>query len=441
MGGELPPVPAMAAFSGSGSSELPERWWLSFGDPLLDRLVEQALSGNLTIRAAWARLDQADAAARKAGADLLPGLAGEAGLSKSRSRQQGVEDLASRYLLGLGAAYELDLWGRLASRQDATLLEAEASSQDLRSAALSVSAEVASAWYQLVQHLAERDVLERQIKANQELLTLVGLRFRAGQALLADLLQQRQLVEGRRGDLHLVNARIGLLASRLAILRGLVPGEDRESVGGRPQLVQLPPLPATGLPVEVIQQRPDVLGSFRRLQAADQRAAAAVADRFPRIDLAARLETSAGSSRLLFDNWLASIAAGLAAPVVDGGFLRAEAERSQAVSREAFERYRLTVLEALAEVEDRLGEERRLLDSLQSVEQQAEFARQAENQLLARYRQGDVSYERVLSARISAQQLERSRLAAHLRLLENRIGLCRALAGGWSLQRPLAAES
>lgn len=421
-------------FSRSGTAVLPERWWLSFADPTLDRLAEQALSGNLSLQVAWDRLDQARAVARRAGADLWPQLNGEAGASTTRLRTGSQNESFNDFSLGLSASYEVDLWGRINSQREAAELDAIASAELLQSAALTLTASVAATWYGLVQQREQILLLQQQLATNQKTLELVSMQFRTGQVGIADLLQQRLVVENRRGEQALARAREQVLLNQLAILLGLPP--DRVPQLAPANLGSLPPLPATGLQSDLIERRPDVRAAWLQLRAADQRVAAAVADRFPRLNLTGRATTTSEEIENLFDDWLSTLAANLLAPLVDGGRRVAEADRARAAAAEALHAYGQTVLQALAEVEDALVRELRQQEHLSSIDRQLELAAQATERIRDRYLNGAVDYQRVLASILSEQQLQRTRIDASGELYTNRINLCRALAGGWPMSRP-----
>ena len=193
------PVAAPARFSEPGTSPLPDRWWLTFEDTVLNTLIDQALSNNFSLKTAWDRLSQAEAEARSAGADLFPTLDAEAETSRNRFREDGQTSEGHSYSLGLTASYELDLWGRIRSSRDAAAFDAKAGREDLRTAALTLSAQVAGTWYQLVEQYGQLDILSDQIVTNNQVLELVTLQFRTGQVGIADMLQQQQLVESNQG--------------------------------------------------------------------------------------------------------------------------------------------------------------------------------------------------------------------------------------------------
>jgi NodT family efflux transporter outer membrane factor (OMF) lipoprotein len=427
------PVDTSLPFSISGTAPLPERWWQGFADDTLAGLIDRALEGNLSLQSAWDRLEQARAAARRAGADLYPSLDGEARAAETRGREDGLTGTRESYSLGIAAGYEADLWGRIRSSRDAAALDARASAEDLRTAALTLSSRVAATWYQLIEQYGQIRLLQEQLDINDKVLELITLRFRTGRVGIADVLQQRQLVESNRGEIALVEGRAEVLEHQLAILLGAPP--MRKVAPAEVEFGKFPPLPETGLPAELVRSRPDVRGAWYSLQAADHRVAAAIADRFPRLSLAAGLDTSGGEVRDLFDNWLASLAANLVGPIFDGGRRRAEVERTRAVAAEALHSYGQTVLDSLGEVEDALSREQWQKVYIASLDQQLELAERAIERVRDRYLNGAVDYQRVLDALLSYQRLQRTRLTALRELFEFRIDLYRALGGGWEMER------
>jgi len=267
-------------------------------------------------------------------------------------------------------------------------------------------------------------------------LELITLRFRRGKVGATDVLQQRQLVESNRGELANVQSRIGVFEHQLAILLGEAP--DSRVTEAQYELISLPPLPVTGIPLELIQRRPDLRQGFYRLQAADQRTAAAVADRFPRISILGSADTTSNDADDLFRDWFGNLTGNLVAPVIDGGRRRAEVDRSRAVAEQSLSDYRQQLIDALGEVEDALLREQQQRAFIDSLDKQQVLSKQVIDRVRDSYLYGAVDYLRVLDVLLTDQNLERSRLTAQRELIDNRIALCRALAGGWILERRIA---
>ena len=423
-------------FSGSGANHLPEHWWESFGDPVLERLIGEALAQNFSLQSVWARLDQAQALERITRAGLYPTLDADGSAGRSWSHNSRA-NTTNTYAIGAMAGYELDHWGRIDSSSKAATLDRQASEAELMAAAISLSAEVASTWYQLVEQYGQQALVSRQLETNTRVLELITLRFRRGKVGATDVLQQRQLAESNRGELANIRSLTGVLEHRLAILLGATP--DSRVTEPRDELISLPPLPATGIPAALVQRRPDLRQGFYNLQAADQRTAAAVAERFPRINLLGSTDSISSDVDDLFNNWLSNLTGNLVAPVIDGGRRRAEVDRTRALAQQSLNDYRQQLIDALGEVEDALLREQQQHAFIDSLDKQLALSRQVIGRVRDSYLYGAVDYLRVLDVLLTDQNLERSRLIAQRELIDNRIALCRALAGGWTLERPLAA--
>ncbi len=423
---DSPPVAIPDEFSKNGEQANSPMWWRSLPDPDLISLIEEALGNNLSLHVARQRLKQAEALAKQAGAVLTPQLDVQAGGSESRSRINDSETSSSNLFLGLAATYEVDLWGRLQSVSDAALFDIESSSFELQTAALSIAAQVATTWYQLAESYNQLELLKQQQEVNIIGLQLIRLRFNAGQVGIADVLQQQQLIESKSGEQAQQRARTGQLENQLAILAGISPGLLEVPI--KAELIKLPPLPQTGIPVELLDNRPDIQSAYADVLAADRRVAAAIAERYPRLSISADLNTS-GTASDLFDNWFLSLAANLVGPLIDGGLREAEVERTSAVARERFYSYGQSILEAIAEVEDALVAEEEQKKLIASLGIQLELATKTLLNVRDRYKLGAEDYQRVLTALLSQQSLQRNLLQARQQLIEFRIGLYRALGG------------
>ncbi|MFW6132661.1 MAG: efflux transporter outer membrane subunit [Planctomycetota bacterium] len=442
-----PPVAMPGQFADSGTGRAGRRWWTRFDDATLDALVRRALRDNFTLRTAWNRLDQARAVADKSAAPLLPAVDAAAGASRTVQRTSGAAagagGGATTYTTelspGVSAGYEVDLWHRVRSVHDAARLDADASAADLHAAAITLSAQVARTWFRLSEQHGQDAILREQLATNEAFLEVITARFRQGRVSAADVLQQRELVEEVRGLRAQVASRIDVLRHQLAILTGRAPGATAPDVPA--SLPELPPLPSTGIPAELIRRRPDVRAAELRIQAADQRLWAAIADQYPRLTLSADASTSTEKLRDLFDNWVASIAANMTAPLFDAGLRRAEVERTRAVLAERLNTYGQTVLDALGEVSDALSAERRQAEFEASLRERADLARLASERTRLQYIKGTGDFTRYLTSVLSYQQLQRALLQARRDLLLDRIDLYRALAGDAPLQRPPATGS
>ena len=404
-----------------------EPWWQGIDDPKLQILIERGLANNQNLKVIGERLLQSEAVARQAGADLMPSLDANGAASTIKTRNDGSTDSGTNLLIGLAAAYEIDLWGRLQAKEDAALFDTRASSEDVQTAALSLAAQLANVWYQLAANYSQLLLLGQQQEVNRMGLELILLRFNAGQIGIADVLQQKQLIESTNGELAQQGSTAKTLEHQLAILTGVSPGMFQTP--GTPALINLPPLPSTGVPMDLLANRPDIRSRYASLLAADKRIAAAIADRYPRLSISAELNTPTSSTHNLFNNWLASLAANVVGPILDGGSRQAEVDRTSAAAREKLHAYGEALLVAVGEVEDALVREKEQRLLINSLEIQLNLATRTLLSVRDRYKQGAEDYQRVLIALLSQQGLQRSLVTGRQQLISYRIDLYRALGG------------
>lgn len=429
--GELPQSFSMA----TEGADRPDRWWETFQDPELNHLVEQAFSENLTLKETWARLKQVQAVAIQAGASLYPDLSLATGAARTRQRIDAGSSSGSStqtikdYSLGLISGYELDLWGRIRSEEQAALLEASASQEDVNTAAMTLAAEVTENYINILSQRMQKRLLQEQLETNLTYLELVELRFRKSMASALDVYQQQQIVEQIKTKIPPVEAKEMLLMHEMALLLGKPPlAPIWISKEALPEATELP---TTGLPLNLLTTRPDVRAAGLRLQGADWDVATARANRLPAIRLTANASYGAGELDLLFDNWMLGLAANLTAPLFDGKHRAAEVDRTKAVVDEKLSALRRTVLTAIKEVEDALVSEKKQLQHIEALERQISAARKALNEARERYRKGMNDYLPVLTQLLTVQGLERDTIQRKAELLNYRVSLYRALGGSW----------
>ena len=413
------------SFRMSGTETIGENWWTAFEDISLDQQVREALEGNFTLTAARERVRAANALVRRESSSLYPELEGTAGVSYSESDST---DGADDYELRLEAGYEVDLWDRIDSLVEAEEYRGTAAAEAYHAAVLSLSAQVTVAWLQYVEAQRQQDLLSQQIETNRKILKILETRFSSGLIGSADVLRQQQLIESTLEQLYAVEARVGQRWHQLQLLKGKAPQES--AVATESELPDLPQLPKTGLPSDLVRRRPDLRQAFYELKALDADLAAAVANQYPRLNLSAFISTSAGSPENLFDTWIASVVGQMVAPLLDGGRRRAEIDRREALLREGAANYIQTALQAFGEVEDALLRESQQHRIVKSLQRQITLNRTTYEQLWSLYLNGASDHLSVLLNLIEGQRLQRDLLAAKRELLEIRVALYRSLAGG-----------
>ena len=425
--GELPA--GYSLYTGRVDAARP--WWRALASPELDRLIETAFADSFSLKAAYARLRQANALAFQAGAARYPVLeaSGEAETWRRRTASPTRTQSQQEVALGMAGSYEWDLWGKIRSRHEAAQLDARASRADLDTARATLAAEVADRWIQSISQRQQKRLIQAQLKANLTYLELIELRFQKAMVSALDVYQQRQVVERMRAKLPLVDADIQLLEHELAALVGRMPGADLEL--RQEEMPTIGDLPALGLPADLLANRPDVRAAGMRLQASRWQVAAARANRLPSLTMGAVAQYGPSELDLLLDTWLLDLAANLTATVFDGGRLAAEAQVARAAMDESLWTYRETVLAAVREVEDALVREAHQRDYIGGLESVMAAAKSGFEEASQRYRRGLSDYLPVLTQLIAVQDLEQDLIVQRETLIRYRIGLHRSLGGGW----------
>lgn len=422
---ELPMEPP-DSFSVSGNDSIPDHWWTSFNDSALNAAIDTAMSTNFNLKTTWYRLVEARKVVDRESASLFPEIF--ASLRGETGSGQTAFEVNDNMWLGLTADYELDLWGRIRYGIEAEEYRMEASLNDFRTAALTLSAELTLAWYRLAEARHQLEIAHEQAETNEKVLELIRARYTGGQTRSVDIFRQEQLLEASRERVIFRETQVRLYKHQLAVLSGKPPRDS--AVATDINIPKLPPLPETGLPVELVKRRPDIQSALFRLYAADMDLASAMSARYPRISFTAQLSTS-GNVDQLFRDWAWSFSGNLLAPLFYGGELQAEADRNEAVKNQRLFEYGQRVLIAFREVEDALIRELKQRESMASIKKQHELAEISYEQLRVSYFNGMSDYLDVLTALEQEQQLRRDLLTAKLELIEYRVALYRALAGGF----------
>lgn len=423
--------PAPPAFSDSGEEAMTDRWWTSFGNSELNSHIESALGDSYTLATAMQRVSAARALARREASDMFGDLNGVVGLSG----RFGPGSDSSSLQWGLDGTYPIDMWGEIEARVNAEQLRADSVSHDYHSVALTLSAEISRTWFSLIEAHAQAKLLDVQIETNRTGLELQESRFGEGLIRSADVLRQRQLLESTLEQAVVAQSQIEVLEHQLAVLLGQMPQMATYETGA--QLPDLPALPATGVPSDLLQRRPDVRRDFVAFQAADRDLASAISRQYPRLNLSGSVLNTADSPETILQDWFVSIGGQLIAPLLDGGQRKAEVHRNSALVRQRFYEYAQTVLTAFSEVEDSLAQEKYQRKRIEHLKNQVTLAGQASNQLREQYLIGDAEYLDVLSAITGQQSLQRRLLSAQLDLVLIRVNLYRSLAGNFDTRPQL----
>jgi NodT family efflux transporter outer membrane factor (OMF) lipoprotein len=409
------------------------RWWEALNDPVLGSLIEDALSANLNLKQIHARIEQTVAADKQAASFMFP----ELNAGASEKKEWEADNKANNtYNTSLSLSWEIDLWGRISSARNAALHDIMATREELEAAALLLSAGVAETYFQIIEQDLQLLLLDQQIKVGETFLELIELRFGYGESSVVDVYQQRQLLASTRSQVPVVKSRLRTLENRLQVQLGRSPGDLTMKVAE--DFPELPTLPSSGIPVNLLQNRPDLRRIYNEMTAIDYRVAEAVADRFPKIQLGGSAGFTNGFST---EDRLINLLLQAVAPVIDWDRRSSEVRKREAMFREKLARYSESYLVAIEEVENALWQEKYQLDLLQALEKQISIARSNLNETRNRYQQGLTDYLPVLTALQSLQRLERDILSGRRQLISIRILLYRSLGGSRLMARAESVES
>lgn len=431
-------LPDAGAFRGGGDADpaVCER----LGGESLQALIHKAFADSPTLAQSRARLRQARAASRAQSATLLPSLS----LSMERSdtkvdgedaggtagaltgARPGSVGTSVPWQAAAAASYEVDFWGRLDSRREAARLSAWAAEAELRTAALTLASDIATAWAEWISAVRRTSTLAAQRESADALARLQARRFGQGQADALALMQARQEAASVASRLSAARGAAENARVRLAALLGRTPGEvSFEPPAGLPVEDKLP---APGLPSDLLTARPDLRAAWLRLRSADAEAAAAAAERWPRLTLTANLFYQSRELENLFDEAIRQTAAALDWTVFSGGRLSARQAEAEARALERLYALKQAWIQALAEVQTALDAERAAQRRAADLRQRLHHARERLKLAYRRYARGQTAYLEVLSAQQAVNGAELDLIDALNAGFVQRVNLCRGLA-------------
>lgn len=403
-------------------------WWQLFGDPVLDELAGGVEVSNQNVAAAVANYAAARALVAQERAALFPTVNLNLSGDRSGVRGQGAD---SNYRLNLGGSWEPDVWGRLRAGVTSARAGAQASAADLASARLSAQGELAANYFTLRALDAQRALLARTIAGYERELQITQNRFKVGIVARTDVLQAQTQLASARSDALSLDRQRAQFEHAIAVLVGKAPADF--ALAPREQWqVSVPEVPA-GVPSTLLQRRPDIAAAERDVAAANAEIGIARAAYFPNIGLSGSL--GSGGSRVgdLFSasNALWSFGVSAAQSIFNAGAIRASVAGAEARHQAAVARYRQAVLNAFADVEDQLSATRVLAQQQELRREASEAADLVEQQVMNRYRAGQVGYSEVVQAQITALNARRSLVQVQSDRQTVAVALIQSLGGGW----------
>lgn len=441
-----PSIAAPPAFRGGGHQQAAEsasladlKWFEVFKDEQLQELVRKAHARNYDLREAVARVEEARAAFGISRADLYPSVGAGMEATTLRMSRGGnfplPQGFAQNRTFGTVAlnllSYEVDVWGRLRSANDAARAEVLAAEENRKTVMMTLVSDVAGAYFNLLELDAELEIARRTLATRENSLRLIKLREQRGLATRLDVRQGEQLVYTASETVPRIRQSIEQTENRISLLTGESPSHIRRGTALSAQ--EQPPSVPAGLPSELLERRPDIRAAEQTLAAADARIGGARAAYFPRISLTGLLGSQSNALSSLFSGatgmW--QFAPQVSQPAFTGGRLRSNAKLAAAQRQIALIRYEKAVQTAFREVSDALVAYQRTREA--RAEQETLVATLQDRARLAYLR-----YTGGVDPLLNALDADRDLFEAELNLTRARrdelvamVQLYRALGGGW----------
>ena len=421
------PAPTHWPHTDADAAQTPAAWWTAFGSPALDRWVAQALAANQDLAAAVARIAQARAVAAIAGAPAWPTLNASLGLvdtdRSGNAATSGGTQSGTRTTAQLSAAYEIDLFGRVAANRGAAQSRLEASRYDWAALRLATSADVAQAGLVLAATGERIRLAQTNLDAARNVLALLEAQLAAGRVSALERDQQRTVVANTEAALASLEQTASTTRNQLALLTGAATPDFAPQAIVWPDLMLPEVRPA--VPAALLSRRPDLARAEAELIAAGADIGAARAALYPSLSIGwDRAWTRSPAATLT------TLSANALAPLFRGGALRGEVARTEGRRAELIAVYRQAVLTAYREVSDALDAQRQSALRSGALDQAAVAARTAFEIARARFDAGAVDYAVLLEAQRSLIAAEDAAVTARLDQFSAAVALYRALGGG-----------
>jgi outer membrane protein, multidrug efflux system len=427
-----------------------EEWWSSFQDAELSSLIERAAKQNLDLKLALERVEEARAARGIARSAYFPSI--DASASATRNRQRVIAPVVpgsvkivpaefNNFQGGLGASWELDVFGGIRRGVQAASADVAAAEENGRDVRVILLGDVGRVYAQLRGFQRRLEIANKNIKTQQDTLDLTRARAKAGLATELDVSRAAAQLESTKAVVPTLLGGIDVSIHRLSVLLGEEPGALKSELENASPIPAAGPDVEVGLPSDLLERRPDIRRSEAQLAAATARIGEAKADLFPRFVLtgaAGRQASQLHDITLGAGNFF-SVGPGISLPLFTGGRIRSNIAVQNAREREALVSYQSSVLNALEEVENALvsyAQEQERRDRLNEAAQHSQLAVDLATE---QYKAGLTDFLSVLDAQRELYADEDQAVQSQTSVTTDVIALYRALGGGWNVGPVVAA--
>ncbi|MDA3918105.1 MAG: efflux transporter outer membrane subunit [Deltaproteobacteria bacterium] len=430
---QQPPEYGLSASRGKIS-----QWWQSLNDSTLNELVDRGLSSNMDLDQARSRIREARAKRGIETAARFPVLNTSGSAIKTKEGENSTNEL---YDNEFDAAWEIDIFGRVSRKIEASTADMQASIEALRSVQVSLVAEIALNYVEMRSFQNRIRLTNATVEAQQKTLDVVTVRFNMQLTDVLAVEQARFNLAGSQAQIPPLQSDLQQTMNRLAVLTSEKPGSLNDILQDSSSVPTVPPEIAIGIPADLIRRRPDIRRAERDLAAQSARLGVAKADLYPRFTLNGTLQFSATDASSLFDRMsrLSSIGPAFQWNIFNAGSIRSNIKIQNERQEQALILYEQTILQALEEAENAIVAYARELDRRESLIKTVIAARKAENIAELLYQNGLKDFIYVLDAQRGLFASEDNLAISNAKVTTNLIRLYKTLGGGWAPE-PVVVE-
>ena len=421
-------APASWVFGSHTDGEIAADWASVLIDPRLDELINQALVNNPSLRASAENIARAEALLNQSRSNLLPSLSADFGPRLGGALEGN--NLSDSYSGGLSASWEADLWGGIQAGVLASGFDLDSTRATFESARQALIAAVARFYIIAIEANLQMDLSEQTLRAQEETLRIVNVRYELGAASRRELVLAESDVAGARDNLVVAKAAKTDAIQALQILLGDYPSGELVIAPDFPKFVETL---GAGTPETLLQRRPDILSAEYDVLSAFQSTRAIKSDTWPRLSLSSGLDTASGNIVNILDpvSIVYSLGGRLTDILFDGGLSEARIDAANASQRQAIANYGQAALDAYFDVESALNTINILGERRVFVQQSADAARETLALAEIQYKEGAIDLLDVLTFRQRSFQADRTQITLQRQIIEARVALYLALGGAY----------
>ncbi len=448
---DLPELSPWRLEAGSGIQEeqgTPQKltqWWQVLEDPLLDSLMARAVTSNLGLKEARARVRAARARLGISKSALYPSLDAAASLSTGKGAENSgnIDEELHLYRMGFDAGWEIDIFGGTRRAVEAAGAELAASEAQLRDVYVSMLAEIASTYVSVRTYQTRLTVAQANLVEQQEMFEIVESRHESGLTDALGVQQARYSLESTRAEIPVLQARLDSTMNTLALLLGLQQGTLHEELQPQKAIPTPPPSVAVGVPADALRNRPDVRMAERLLAAKTAEIGVATAELYPKLRLIGSIGLESLKQSTLLDtaSQMYSFGPSINWPIFHAGAIRRNIDVAEALQEQYLYRYERTLLNALNEVQTAMTDYAKEQARHQALEQATLAAREALALAQDRFMNGLVDFSDVLEARRSLLSYEDQLAVCEGAVVASLVRIYKSMGGGWQTMEALEEQN